>query len=184
MTGRILPFLALAISAGIIFAYIQPTYSGTIAETQAAIKGNAAAIAAAEAYKEKENELALKKSEIQEEDITRLEALLPDSVNNVQVILDLNALASRSGVTLSDIDVTTSSRGSGAQSDSPEVTTQGPIGSVDLTLTAIGTYQSFRTFLSGIEYSVRILDVSTLSVKGSDTGVYSYKMAIRLYWLR
>ena len=61
---------------------------------------------------------------------------------------------------------------------------QGSIGSVDLTLTATGTYKAFRTFLSGIERSARMLDVIRVSVRGSDTGVYAYSMTIRLYWLR
>ena len=38
--------------------------------------------------------------------------------------------------------------------------------------------------MAGIEKSLRLLDVQDLVVKGSDTGVYTYQMHIRFYWLR
>ncbi|MBI2025438.1 hypothetical protein HYT04_01465 [Candidatus Kaiserbacteria bacterium] len=59
-----------------------------------------------------------------------------------------------------------------------------PIGSVDLSLSAIGTYSSLQAFLVGIENSARLIDVRDIVVKGSDTGVYTYQMTLRLYWLR
>jgi hypothetical protein len=55
---------------------------------------------------------------------------------------------------------------------------------VNLNLSALGTFAAFQNFLIGIERSARILDISDIVVKGSDTGVYSYQMVIRLYWLR
>ena len=58
------------------------------------------------------------------------------------------------------------------------------MGQVDLTLSAVGTYGALKSFLGGVESSERILDVRQLSVKGSNTGVYTYDLLIRLYWLR
>ena len=59
-----------------------------------------------------------------------------------------------------------------------------PVRSADLSLSAIGTYSALQAFLAGIEKSARLLDVRNIVVNGSDTGVYSYKVTIRLYWLR
>jgi len=178
MTSRVLPFLALLIAAGIIFGYIQPAYSGSITANNAAIKADNQALAAAADYKLKENELASKKNSIDPADLIRVTTLIPDSVNNVQLVLDLNALAARSNITLSNIDV----KGGASATDDPSA--QGPVGSVDLTLSAAGTYPAFRTFLAGIERSARLLDIQQLAIGGSDNGVYSYQMSIRLYWLR
>ena len=52
------------------------------------------------------------------------------------------------------------------------------------TLSAVGTYPSLKSFLAGVERSARLLDVQSLSVKGSETGVYTYEIKLRLYWLR
>ena len=173
---RFFPIIGLVLAGVIALAYIEPTYSNKIIPTQAAIASSDQALAAAASFKAKENELAAAKNAILPEDLARLEKLLPSSVDNVAIILDLNALAARSGMVLSDIGVTPPAEDQAAL--------QGSIGSVDLTLTATGTYKAFRTFLSGIERSARMLDVIRVSVRGSDTGVYAYSMTIRLYWLR
>jgi hypothetical protein len=103
----------------------------------------------------------------------------------VGLILDLDALAARSGLTLSSIDVSqaTPSDVGGSASDSGTPTAS-PVGQVDLTLSAVGTYSALKSFLAGVESSERLLDVRQLEVKGSNTGVYTYNMLIRLYWLR
>ncbi|MDE1945515.1 MAG: hypothetical protein KGI03_04585, partial [Patescibacteria group bacterium] len=59
-----------------------------------------------------------------------------------------------------------------------------PVGSVDLTLAAKGTYGAMVSFLKGVELSERLLDVTDLTVTGSDSGLYTYQMTIRIYWLR
>jgi hypothetical protein len=61
--------------------------------------------------------------------------------------------------------------------------TENPIDSLDITVSATGTYAAFHTFLNGIESSLRQLDVVNVNVKDSTTGVYTYQMTIRLYWL-
>lgn len=189
MNSRVLPILALFVSIGIFFAYVNPTWSGSIASMRAAIAGDDQALTAASAYTARQNELASERNAIDPAGLTRLAALLPDSVDNVGIILDLNALAARSGLALSNVDVLSSSQQAGSsagQSANGSLPAGGtsPVGSVDLSLSAIGTYSALQNFVRGIEQSARLLDVRDLVVKGSDTGVYTYQMTIRLYWLR
>jgi Tfp pilus assembly protein PilO len=187
MNDRILPLIALLVAAGIFFAYVSPTWSGSIAATREAITLDDQALAAANQYVAQQNALASARNAIDSADLSRLTTFLPDSVDNVGLILDLNALAARSGFSLSNIDVI-SNTASGAKAASAQ---QGlpaagvsPVGSVDLSLSAVGTYASLQSFLAGVERSARLLDVRDLVVKGSETGVYNYQMALRLYWLR
>ncbi len=49
------------------------------------------------------------------------------------------------------------------------------VGSVDLSLSAVGTYGALQAFLLGIEKSARVLDVQNMLVTGSDTGIYNYR---------
>jgi Tfp pilus assembly protein PilO len=172
---RILPLIAIFLAIALAFSYIEPTYSGTIADKRASIARSDQVLAAAAAFQEKEDALNAAKNEIPEADLARLETLLPRSVDNVALILDLTALAARSGVTLSDINVLPVSETAEGQ---------GTLGTVDLNLTAAGSYSAFRNFLKGIEKSARILDVVRLVVNNSETGVYRYTVSLRLYWLR
>jgi hypothetical protein len=189
MNSRILPTLALFIAIGIFFAYVNPTWAGPIANAKLAIASDNQALAAATQYKMRQNELSTARDSIDPTNLARLSALLPDSVDNVSLILNINALAARSGVLLSNIDAAASNSGSpllaGASAgEALPPSTISPIGSVDLSLSAIGPYSGLQAFLTGIEKSARMLDVREISVSGTDTGVYSYHMVIRLYWLR
>ncbi|MDO8566855.1 MAG: hypothetical protein Q7R58_01740 [bacterium] len=187
MNSRILPALALMLAVGIFFVYVKPTWSGPLKETKEAIANIEKALIAADEYKKRQNELASARNAIDPENLDRLSVFLPDSVDNVGLILDINALAARSGLALADIDVVMNDKNvtSGAPaSGAPQAARGNPVGSVNLSLSAVGTYSALQAFLTGIEKSARLLDVQDITVKGSDTGVYNYQMAIRLYWLR
>lgn len=186
MNNRLLPLIALAAAAGIFFAYVSPTWSGSIAVAKDAIALDDDALASAEEYAAQQNALAAARAAIDPEILERLANLLPDSVDNVGLILDVNALAARSGLSLANIDVAAAADG-GAKSGAPGVLPTGaanPVGSINLSLTALGTFSAFQTFIRGIERSARLLDVQDIGVKGSDTGVYAYQITLRLYWLR
>jgi len=108
-------------------------------------------------------------------------------VDNVRLILDINALVARTGLSLVNIDVVANSFDNITNVTQPgtlPVSKADPVGFVDLSLTAVGTYPALEEFLIGIEKSARLLDVLDISVKGSNTGVYNYKLTVRLYWLR
>lgn len=208
MTSRLLPFLALVAAVGIFFAYVNPLWNGKIASAKAGIASDDQALASAAAYVKRENELASQMNAIDPTALARLTTFLPDSVDNVGLILDLNALAARSGLTLSSLDVANASSGAASTPASTPVTTpasvpavapattasgpsfatagQGsdPVGTVDLTIAAKGTYGALQSFLKGIEFSERLLDVRDITITGSDSGLYTYQMTLRLYWLR
>lgn len=188
MSNRILPIFALIIAIGIFFVYVSPTWTGSITATKKAIASDDQALAAAQTYADQQSQLAAERDKIDPLDLARLATFLPGSVDNVGLILDLNALAARSGLSLSNIDVavpvasggSTNQNAAGAQS----ALSTSPIGSVDLSLSAIGTYAALKAFLSGVEKSQRLLDVQNLVINGSETGVYAYRILLRIYWLR
>jgi len=186
MSNRIIPAFALLVAIGIFFLYINPTWSGTIATAKAAIASDNEALVTANQYTAQQNELASARDAIHPADLARLTTFLPDSVDNVRIILDLNALAARSGLSLSGISVApnANSASSGTASEALPTTGTNPVSSVDISLSAVGTYTALQNFLQGVERSARILDVQSITVAGSDTGVYSYGMTLRLYWLQ
>lgn len=191
MNSRILPSLALMLAVGIFFGYMKPAWSGPLAETKAAIKNDEQALAAADEYKAKQNTLASARNAIDPENLARISTFLPDSVDNVGLILDINALAARSGLSLSNIDVVANDASAArTNTKAPPPAAALPVartnlvGSVDISLSAIGAYTALQSFLIGIEKSARLLDVRDIVVKGSDTGIYNYQMTLRLYWLR
>jgi len=181
MNNRLTALIALFIAGGLYFGYVSPTWNGSIAETKDVIESTQNAINAADAYKEKEAKLVAKRDSIDQSDIDRLEKLVPNSVENVGLTLALTALAGRKGLIISSIDVTSNSSDTDRSSSSFNVN---PVSSIDMSISATGSYRALQSFLEGVEKSQRLLDVRTLTVGGSDSGIYTYQMTIRIYWLR
>ena len=178
--NRILPVVLIVAALALVFGYVRPTYDGSITAKQEKSKSYDAALAAAQSFSQKEAALVAAKNALPADALARLEAYLPDGVNNVALILDLNALAARSGLALSNFDVVSS----GAASTPSALANVSPVDSVDLSLTATGSYGALQSFLRGAEQSLRLLDLTSLSLADSPTGVYTYQMVFRIYWLR
>ncbi|MEJ0053922.1 MAG: type 4a pilus biogenesis protein PilO [bacterium] len=173
----LVPIALILIATGIFFLYVRPTYNGSVAAMQAQIAGYDDALTAAAAYSAKANELAAARNSIPPENLKRLETFLPDGADNVQIILDLDALAARSGLSLADFTT------SAPRAEDANAPTGNQIEPVDLTVTATGTYGALRTFMAGVEKSLRLIDIMNLTVKQADSGVYTYQLGLRFYSL-
>lgn len=184
MITRILPILILIIAGGIFFGYVNPTYQGSIAESSRRIKSYESALVASKKFAVKEAELTTARAAIPPDGLTRLEAYLPDGVNNVQLILDLNALAARSGLVLSNFSINESNASAAAPTGNAlALDSAKPVDSLDISLSATGTYDAFHTFLQGVERGLRQMDIVSLSVGSGTGGTYTYTVAMRIYWL-
>lgn len=186
MMTRLLPVAALIVAAGLLFGYIMPTYQHSIMSEQAQIQSYDNALTAANDFKKKESDLAQQRAALPADSLARLAEFLPDGVNNVQLILDLDGLAARSGMTLSNFDINVNSVSNGSASGDPSalnLQSNNPVDSVQLTVQTTGTYAQFRSFLAGIEQSLRPLDVINLTVSSGTGGQYTYDLTIRIYWL-
>lgn len=192
--SKALPVLFLLIAGGIFVGYVHPTVTKDIAAARAQVKKYDAALAASTRYEQKQAQLATEEQALPEDGIERLEQYLPDNVDNVQLILDLDGLASRSGLTITNFNTTeseVSTKGDSVEVEGgPAPTGQvlsldpsKPYESLDLSITAAGSYAQMRAFLDGVESSLRPLDLIQFQLTDSPTGVYRYQMTFRLYWL-
>jgi len=183
---KLIPAVLVLIAIGIFFVFTSPTYTGPVAEAKLEIKSLDSALAAAQEFSTQERNLKEERAALPVEGLERLNAFLPDNVNNIQLILDLDALAARSGVRLSNFDI--GEQASGEEEEVQEgnlvLDSTDPVGHIDITVTAEGTYSSFRSFLEATEQSLRLLDLVGINIKSEPTGVYTYDMTFRIYWLQ
>lgn len=190
--NTLIPIGLIILALGVFFVYVRPTYDTSVVAVQQQIDSYDAALAAAASYSAKENQLASQRNAMSASDLARLATFLPDGADNVQIILDLDALAARSGISLANF--TTSTPGSNTTntanaplantSKTATVSTGSKVQPVELTVGATGTYTALRTFVNGVEHSLRLVDLVSLSVKQSNSGVYTYQMVLRLYSLQ
>ena len=165
MSNRIIPAFALLIAIGIFFLYINPTWSGSIATAKAAIASDNDALVAANQYTAQQNELASARDAISPADLALLTTFLPDSVNNVRIILDLNALAARSGLSLSSINVASSAGASSSGTSSgasPDYRNKSGNFGRYLSERSRHLHMALQNFLQGVERSAVFLMYRTL----------------------
>lgn len=197
----ILSIVGLIIAGGVFFAYTEPAYSN-VQEIQKQIdQYNQALDKAAELQKLKATLLS-RNNAFNPADIDRLHKLLPDHVDNVRLILDLDRIAGTFGMALQNVVI------SNPASESADKTVIGSIGagkqkydSLTLKFTTRGTYANFVRFMESLELSLRIVDLVSLSISPDGTGraikpqgagtavetmesFYRYDITIRTYWLR
>lgn len=182
MNNRLVALLLILLSVGLFFGYVNPTWTGKVAYTSSKIEEADKALVAAREYLARQDALVAERNSLDQSSLSKLMVLLPDSVDNVGLILSLNALAARSGLKIASIDV--SNQATGGSNSASAGGAAGPVGSVELSLAASGSYDAFLTFLRGIERSQRLLDVKDLKITGNNTGTYNYQMSLRIYWLR
>jgi len=105
---------------------------------------------------------------------------MPNAVDNVRLVRDIDGIASKYGMTLRSVSVSfvgnSVEQQIGAQDE--------PIGMVDLSFTVTAPYRIFLNFLRDLEKSLRIIDVLSLSFSASQKDLYEYNMTVRTYWLK
>jgi Tfp pilus assembly protein PilO len=201
MTRLIITFIGFVLAGGVFFWYTKPAYDNVQTTRIQIAQYDAALNKAAELQKLKQSLLS-RFNAFRPEDLDRLHKLLPDHVDNVRLILDLDNLAGRYGLSLQNVDVSSSQ----SQSEKKQ-TAVGAIGasnqkydSLTLSFGTRATYANFVEFLKDLEASLRIVDLISLSITPDSSGAvsasptgkgpivsepqYGYKITLRTYWLK
>lgn len=190
MGKTIISVVGIVAAIGIFIGYTKPAYDRA-QSTRAQIAQYDAALVKANELQERKQVLLKKFNEFLPEDRDRLQKLVPDHVDNVRLILDLDNIASRHGMALQNVVVSTPGAGQ---------TTQTAVGTIssskqkyDVLTTKFstqGSYESFQQMMSDLETSLRIVDLVNMSLStGAGTAAggvpsYSYEVTLRTYWLK
>lgn len=118
--------------------------------------------------------------------------MLPDHVDNVRLILDIDSIAARHGMPIQNVVVTSSQSANASQTAIGSVgSSRQKYDSLSVKFTSQGTYENFRGFVEDIQKSLRIADLVGLSITrvaegsiSSATPVYNYEIQMRTYWLK
>ncbi|RJQ34549.1 hypothetical protein C4556_02365 [Candidatus Parcubacteria bacterium] len=181
--------LGLAVAFGVFFMYTQPTYQ-TVQAKKAEIAQYDEALDRAAELQQLKQSLLSRYNAFNPADLARLQKLLPDHVDNVRLVLDLDNLAGAHGMALQNVLI------SNPASETGDNSVVGAIGaarqkfdSLTLQFSTVATYPVFVQFLENLESSLRIVDLVSLSLQpedADDTGepLYSFDITIRTYWLK
>lgn len=207
---NVLALLGFILAGVIYFGYTQPAYS-TVKVLKAEIGEYNQALQKAAELKKLKEALLSRYNAFDPLEKDRIQKMLPDHVDNVRLILDMDSLAAKFNMTIQNVAIQTdnSDEKSGSQSSAKSPASgMGALASAPSNKTAVSTisaskqkyeslslsfstrttYDTFIAFIEALQSSLRMVDIVSLSVspQGSSKGerLYNYDVAIKTYWLR
>ncbi len=208
MTKIILSFIFAGVAVTLIFGYVKPTFNSAEKIKANTLQYDKALSKAAEIQTRKRTLLS-KFNLFNSTNRGRLKKLLPDHVDNVHLVLDIDGIASDRGIRISSVKVqkdadidTDVQMGSSAVGFSSASIAAQPYQTLVLEFSAVASYAEFKLFLEDLERSLRIVDLVDLSISqaqkvesGSVGGIleggavdgpsiYKFDVGVRTYWLK
>ncbi|MDO8481809.1 MAG: hypothetical protein Q7S75_01860 [bacterium] len=196
MARTIISILGFLVAGLVFFGYTKPAYDNVHA-LQAQIDQYNQALDKSAELKKRKDTLMSNFNSFDPNAKLRLQKMVPDHVDNIRLIMDMDNLAGRFGMVLQNVAI------SGPTSEGTDQTVIGAIStskqkydSLTLKFSLNSTYANFVKFMEELESSLRIVEMVSLSVSpegGAGSGaqsenssipIYNYGITIRTFWLR
>ncbi|NQV92928.1 type 4a pilus biogenesis protein PilO [Candidatus Kaiserbacteria bacterium] len=174
-----IPVILIIVTLGLFFGYIDPTYT-LIKELRAEEKTYDEALNQSRELQEIRDSLLSRYNTFSQQDLNRLEKLLPNHVDNVRLILDIDSIASNYNMRTRNVTI------SEVSSEDKNVigANQNAVDSVVLSFSVAATYENFIRFIKDLESSLRIVDFVGLSFSATEGDAFNFNISIRTYWLK
>ncbi len=180
----LIPLILIAAAVGLFGLWTNPQYQG-LKGTQTQVASLDEALTTAKELKARRDELLSKRNTFSSENVQKLERVLPDNVDNIRFVIDINNIAARRSLSLRNVSLGSVSDGKQARGALAIGASGEAVGSAQISFSLTATYDDYLAFLQDLEHSLRIVDVEKINVKPVGTGnLYEFSMSIRTYWLR
>jgi len=174
-----IPLFLILLSGGLFFSYIDPVYS-EIKKLNAENEQYGDALNKAKELRQVRDQLLSVYNTFEKTDLDRVEKLLPDNVDNIKLIMEIDKIANKYGVIIRRVDI---SKNLGDSQGSLGPNTK-DYNSMNLNFTLEASYKSFIMFLNDLSDDLRITDVENLSFQSTELDLYKYKLEMKTYWLK
>jgi Tfp pilus assembly protein PilO len=178
---NIYALILIAASVGIFFGYVRPTWS-QISDLRAEEQTYTEASERVTTLKSTLDRHLVAVNGISAQDIERLNKLLPNTVDNVKLIIDINNSAGAQGLAIQNINI---AEPKDEGSRTTNTTNRAGYDSIDLSFSVTASYTQFLGFMSSLEKSLRLVDVIRVTFEPGNIGeTYNFSVTIRTYWLK
>lgn len=198
MLRFILPVILIGLAIATFFTFTNPLYSD-IEGIRTQVGSYDQALENSKALENERDKLTKNYNAIDPNDLTKLQKMLPDNVDNIRLILEIEKIATPYGMALKDVkyetaDATATKVGAPVQGGAAVAVDSKEYGTWNLQFSTQGTYSNFEAFLKDLESNLRIVDVASIEFT-SDAGAgatlnpglmesYKYDFTIKTYWLK
>ncbi len=193
----LLPIFLILLSIGAFMMLIVPKYeSVSLLRQEVGAYDNA--LNNSKALESERDKLVTKYNAIDQGNLDKITKMLPDSIDNIRLILEIEKIASPYGMTLKDVkyeDVKKAEEGEAAPlAGSSNEAINEEYGVWNLEFSTEGSYNNFINFTKDMEKNLRLVDISSVefsaaegpsnSKSGNSNDVYKYNFKIKTYWLK
>jgi hypothetical protein len=190
--GNLVSLILIITSIGLFFGYTDPLYTRAemdpsgpgIKVLRAQVAEYDLAMEKAEELRKVRDDLAKRYNNFTEDQKAQLQKILPDNIDNIRLIIEVNdKIAQAFGMNIRNFRTDAGTTENGDKK--PVGKDNGQYGVLTLSFSTTATYDTFLDFLSALQSSLRIMDVSSIQFSaGSETGVYDYAVTLKTYWLK
>jgi len=176
---RFLITLIFLITAGAVFFGFTAEHYASIQKLQTDQKELTDASEKMRMLNEMRADLLSRYNTFSSDDLDRVKKALPDNVDNVKLVRDIDGIAARYNMTVRNVTVQLVGETPGVISSNDK-----QYGSLLVSFSVAGPYKTFINFLRDLERSLRIIDVIDITFNASDKDSYAYVVSLRTYWLK
>lgn len=182
--------LLLGASVGAFVVFIIPRYNNlkTLRETVLSFDGR---LETADKLKVSREELIARYNSISKVDLDNIKILLPDSVDNIRLIIQLDSLATKNGLSsVRNVQYDEIKNTTDPAKVEGNLSAQKPYGEFSISFETTGQYKNFLSFISDLEQNLRLVDVVSVKFAAADGNGNSpadnlkYTVKLKTYWLK
>ncbi len=198
----IMPIIFILIAISGFFLFANPLMSD-ISDLNVKASSYNDALGNSKMLENERDKLTAKYNSIDPENLKKLEKFLPENVDNIRLILEIEQIAAPYGMALSNVKYSTPQavpagsvpqQGGVFQGGAGGKAVSSDYGVFDLEFSTSGKYNNFLNFMRDLENNLRMVDISSISFTSNPVGVlggkeqasdvYKYDFAIKTYWLK
>lgn len=202
MTRFIMPIILIGIALTTFFVVTNPIYSD-ISALKAVSASYNEALDNSKALEKERDKLTAKYNSINPDNLSKLQKFLPENVDNIRLILEIERIALPYGMVLKDVKYSVVDKKADAANallvQGGAAINSGPkdYGIFDLEFSTTGTYDGFISFTKDLEKNLRIVDIASAIFSSNTVNtnmgvnpninspeVYKYNFKIKTYWLK
>lgn len=194
------PIILVGIAVAGFFMLTNPYYK-EVTDLKAQVASYNEALDNSKSLEAERDKLTQQYNSIETNNLIKLKRMLPDSVDNIRLILEIEKLAIPYGMVLKDVKYDTKTQEETAAGTLAVKNTKTSIvqednkdyGSWDLEFSTQGSYFDFLNFVKDIEKNLRIVDITSVEFASTNgtglstnqpTNNYKYTFKIKTYWLK
>lgn len=192
--------ISLIIISGVLFfTVVNPIY-GDVSNLRTEVETYNLALSNSKELQSTRDSLVDTYKNITKEDRNRLEHFLPNTVNNIRFILEIERIANLHSMSLKNIkfdafkteETKTTASGNTTMVTANDPNSNQPYGVFPIEFTTEGNYDTFVLFLKDLEHNLRLVDVKSVTFtvpqatekSTFDPNVYTYTLKVETYWLK